>query len=78
MTECLIIQIILPDRVALPHRPDLLARSDPASRAKGANRQRLGLILTQTLCWNFETTVFNLHNNASVAGTVQTGSTLSP
>ena len=77
MTECLIIQII-PHRAALPHRTNPLVHSDPASRAKGANRQRPGSILTQTLWWSVETTVFNLHSNASVAGRVQTGSTLSP
>jgi hypothetical protein len=61
MTKHLII-LHIPDRLAQPHRPKSLVRSDPGGRAKGANRQRPRPILKQTRLPNAETATFYLKN----------------
>ncbi len=68
----------VPDRLAQPHRPNSLLRSEPRSRVKGANRQQPGLNPRKTLRSKVKTTVFNPHTNASAAASNPTGSTLSP
>lgn len=77
MTKHLII-LHIPDRLAQPHRPKPLVRSDPGGRAKGASRQRPRPILAQTRLPNAETATFNLKKYASTAVTRSTESTLSP
>ena len=64
MTKHLII-LHIPDRLAQPHWPKSLVRSDPEGREKVANRQRPRPILGQTRLPNAETATFHQKNNAS-------------
>jgi len=77
MTECPFIPST-EDRLAQPHRPNSLVRSDPTRRAKGAGPLRSELNLRQTLWWNRETAIFSPHSNASIEVTDPTESALSP
>ena len=64
--------------LAQSHRPKSPVRSNPGSRARGANRQQPTPILRSPRFPNVETTNFNLKNNASTVVTRPTDSTLSP
>ncbi len=66
------------NRLAQPHRPKSLVRSDPGRRVKRANRQRPKPILGQPRLQNAETATFDLKNSESAAASNPAHSALSP